>query len=60
MFHDTIYYNISYGDLNASKEKVEEAAKMAELHESILRMPDGYNTRVCCDFFFQLTVVYSF
>jgi len=46
LFHDTIYYNISYGDLNASKEKVENAAKMAEVHESILSMPDGYNTMV--------------
>ena len=49
MFHDTIYYNISYGDLNASKEKVEKAAKMAEVHESILSMPDGYNTMVLND-----------
>jgi len=46
LFHDTIYHNIAYGDLNASKESVEEAAKLAEVHHSILNMPNGYDTMV--------------
>ncbi|XP_077297885.1 ATP binding cassette subfamily B member 7 isoform X2 [Arctopsyche grandis] len=46
LFHDTIYHNLSYGDLSKSREEVYEAAKMAELHDAILKWPHGYETRV--------------
>ncbi|CAL2029719.1 unnamed protein product [Caenorhabditis brenneri] len=46
LFHDTIYYNLAYGRPSASKEEVYQAAKMADLHESVLRMPNGYETLV--------------
>jgi len=46
LFNDTIFYNISYGNPNASQEEVYEAAKKAQIHESILQMPEGYNTIV--------------
>ena len=46
MFHDTIFYNLHYGNLNRSPEDVYEAAKMANLHESILKWPQGYETPV--------------
>ena len=46
LFHNTIRHNIGYGDLSAGVEKVEEAAKMAELHSSILEWPSGYDTQV--------------
>merc|ERR1712212_49662 len=46
LFHNTIKHNIGYGDLSAGVEKVEEAAKMAELHNSIIHWPDGYETQV--------------
>ena len=46
LFHDSIYHNISYGNLNASRDEVIAAAKMAELHESIVTWPDGYETKV--------------
>lgn len=46
LFHDTIRYNIHYGNLNKSQEDVERAAKMADLHESILTWPKGYDTQV--------------
>ncbi|CAG9767924.1 unnamed protein product [Ceutorhynchus assimilis] len=46
LFHDTIMHNLRYGDLNASEEKVIEAAKMAEIHDSIVRWPKGYQTQV--------------
>jgi len=46
LFHDTIFYNINYGDLNASAEDVFAAARTADVHDSIMRMPDGYDTRV--------------
>lgn len=44
LFHDTIYENIRYGRLNASKEEIEEAARFAFAHDFILEQPEGYNT----------------
>ena len=46
LFHNTIYYNLLYGNVNATEEKVYEAASMADLHDQVLRMPNGYNTIV--------------
>ena len=36
LFHNTIKHNINYGDLKATEEAVINAAKMAEIHHSIL------------------------
>ena len=36
LFHNTIKHNINYGDLGASEDAVMQAAKMAEIHDSIL------------------------
>ncbi len=46
LFADTIYENIRYGDMTATKEQVIEAAKKAHAHEFIMNFPDGYNTNV--------------
>ncbi|KAJ1197383.1 hypothetical protein NDU88_001243 [Pleurodeles waltl] len=46
LFHNTLYYNLLYGNINASEEEVFEVAKLAGLHDAILRMPHGYNTQV--------------
>ncbi len=46
LFAGTILENIRYGKPGASMEEVVEAAKLAEIHEDILRMPDGYDTVV--------------
>jgi len=46
LFHDTILHNIKYGNLEVGDDEVHEAAKMAELHNSILDWPQGYNTQV--------------
>ncbi|XP_065907344.1 iron-sulfur clusters transporter ABCB7, mitochondrial-like isoform X2 [Dysidea avara] len=46
LFHDTIYYNIHYGNLAASHEQVIRAAEMADLHDAILNMPDQWSTQV--------------
>jgi len=46
LFHDTILYNLQYGDVRASLEQVQEVAKMAEIHDVILNMPQQYNTQV--------------
>ncbi|XP_063288135.1 iron-sulfur clusters transporter ABCB7, mitochondrial [Pelobates fuscus] len=46
LFHNTIYYNLHYGNINATPEEVYHVAKLAGLHDAILRMPHGYNTQV--------------
>jgi ATP-binding cassette subfamily B protein len=46
LFDGTIAGNIRYGEFDASDEAVREAAKMAEAHEFIAEMPDGFETRV--------------
>ncbi|KOX77977.1 ATP-binding cassette sub-family B member 7, mitochondrial [Melipona quadrifasciata] len=46
LFHESIFYNLHYGNLSKCKEDVFEAAKMANLHDSILKWPKGYNTPV--------------
>ncbi|MDF1825147.1 MAG: ABC transporter ATP-binding protein [Verrucomicrobiales bacterium] len=44
LFHDTIFNNIRYGLLDATREQVIRAAKMAHAHEFILEQADGYDT----------------
>jgi ABC-type multidrug transport system fused ATPase/permease subunit len=46
LFNDTIYYNIAYGRPNSTPQEVVEAAKMAHIHDDIMRMPEGYDTVV--------------
>ena len=46
LFNDTIYYNIAYGRPDATPSEIEEAARMASVHDFIVRMPDGYQTTV--------------
>uniref|UniRef100_A0A8C8XL06 Iron-sulfur clusters transporter ABCB7, mitochondrial n=1 Tax=Panthera leo TaxID=9689 RepID=A0A8C8XL06_PANLE len=46
LFHNTIYYNLLYGNIHASPEEVYAVAKLAGLHDSILRMSHGYDTQV--------------
>ncbi|XP_008553542.1 iron-sulfur clusters transporter ABCB7, mitochondrial [Microplitis demolitor] len=46
LFHESIYYNLSYGNLNKSRNEVYEAAAMANLHDVILKWPKGYDTPV--------------
>ncbi|KAK5969690.1 ABC Transporter Mitochondrial [Trichostrongylus colubriformis] len=46
LFHDTIFYNLAYGNPDASREEVYHAARLADLHYSVESMPNGYNTLV--------------
>ena len=46
LFNDTLYYNISYGRAAASPTEVEEAARLAHIHDFIMSLPDGYQTMV--------------
>ena len=44
LFHGTIYENIVYGKEDATREEVENAARMAHIHEYIESLPEGYDT----------------
>jgi len=46
LFNDTIRYNIRYGRPDATDEEVEAAARLAQIHDFILDLPDGYNAMV--------------
>jgi len=44
LFHDTIFNNIAFGMENVSKEAIEKAAKIANVHDFILNTEKGYDT----------------
>ena len=46
LFHGTVKENIAYGNNNASYREIIEAAKIAEAHEFIEQLPQGYDTIV--------------
>lgn len=46
LFNGTIEENIRYGNINASREEIMEAAKKANAHHFIMRLPEAYNTNV--------------
>ena len=46
MFHGTVKENIAYGNSSASDAEIIEAAKIAEAHEFISQLPQGYETIV--------------
>lgn len=46
MFHADVLHNIRYGRLDATDEDVKEAAKKANVHAAIEKLPDGYATKV--------------
>ncbi len=46
LFDDTIYNNIAYGNRRSKPEDVEAAARKAFIHDAILKLKDGYKTRI--------------
>jgi ATP-binding cassette, subfamily B, bacterial len=46
LFHGTVAENIRYGSFDASREQIIHAAKLAEAHEFIQDLPQGYDTIV--------------
>ncbi len=46
LFNDSIYYNIAYGRPEASPAEVEDAARLAHIHDFIMSLPDGYQSTV--------------
>jgi ATP-binding cassette subfamily B protein len=46
LFNDTIGYNIGYGREGATQAEIEAAARGASIHDFILSLPQGYDTKV--------------
>jgi ATP-binding cassette subfamily B protein len=46
LFNDTILYNIAYGRPEASQAEIEAAARAARIHDFIVSLPEGYQTKV--------------
>ncbi len=46
LFNDTIYYNIAYGRPQASRQEIEQAARLAAIHDFIAALPEGYQSMV--------------
>ena len=46
LFHGTVKENIAYGNNTATEDRIIEAAQIAEAHEFILNLPQGYETIV--------------
>ncbi|MGI4945097.1 MAG: ABCB family ABC transporter ATP-binding protein/permease, partial [Janthinobacterium lividum] len=46
LFNDTIRYNIAYGRPGAGTAEIERAARLAQVHDFVTRLPDGYDTKV--------------
>jgi len=46
LFNDTIRYNIAYGRPDSSPDEIEHAARLAQVHDFVRQLPQGYDTRV--------------
>jgi len=46
LFNDTIFYNIAYGRPGATAAEVEQAARLARIHDFVSALPEGYRTMV--------------
>jgi len=46
LFNDTIRYNIAYGRPGASEAEIEHAARLAQIHDFVMSLPEKYATRV--------------
>lgn len=46
LFNDSLAYNIALGRAGATLAEIQQAARIAHLHEFIMSLPDGYDTRV--------------
>ena len=46
LFNDTVYYNVAYGRPGTDREEVEQAARLAQIHDFVQTLPDGYDSLV--------------
>jgi len=44
IFSGTVFMNILYGNVNATRQEVENAARQAYIHDQIMELPDGYES----------------
>jgi len=55
LFNDTAMNNIKFGNISSTDKEAIEAAKMADAHDFIMNLPDGYNSIVGeKEFYFQV------
>ncbi|MCB2107114.1 MAG: ABC transporter ATP-binding protein/permease [Rhodobacteraceae bacterium] len=46
LFNDTIRYNLAYAKVGATQDDIDQAARLAHIHDFIKSLPDGYETMV--------------
>ena len=46
LFNDSIHYNLTYGNPEATEEQIIEACKRVNMHDLIMSQPDGYDSQV--------------
>lgn len=46
LFNDSVINNIKFGNITSTKEEVEKAAKMADAHDFIMKLPEAYDSMV--------------
>jgi ABC-type transport system involved in Fe-S cluster assembly fused permease/ATPase subunit len=46
LFNDTLAYNIGFGKPGSAQHEIEQAARVAHLHDFVVALPDGYDTAV--------------
>jgi ABC-type multidrug transport system fused ATPase/permease subunit len=46
LFHDTVEYNVAYGKAGATRDEIEHACRMAQAHDFIAALPEGYRSEV--------------
>ena len=46
LFNDTIFYNIAYGAPGSTPSEIEDAARLARIHDFVMSLPEGYSSPV--------------
>lgn len=46
LFNNTIEFNVRYGRIDCSEDEIIASAKRARIHDTIMKFPDGYQTKV--------------
>jgi len=46
LFNDTIFYNIAYGAPGSTPSEIEDAARLARIHDFVMSLPEGYSSTV--------------
>ena len=46
LFNDSLMYNLRYANIDASEAQIHEAARLANIHDFIMQLPQGYDTMV--------------